>query len=203
MAQAQAAMRQQPGPPAEQPKPPKKRGLVFYAVILLLLAVPAAGGAWFFFGQQTKTAAKPAGPAKDAPPVFFALDTFTVNLVPEFGDQYLQVDITLKVAESKTIDSIKMRMPEVRNRVLLLLSSKRASELTTVPGKNALAEGVRAEINLLIDPQAGAAAAKIQRIEVEGKIQGAPQDPAPAPVEQKAAPAGPVRDVLFTSFIIQ
>ena len=44
-------------------------------------------------------------------------------------------------------DLIKLHMPEVRNRVLLLLSSKAASQIAAVDGKKKLAAELLAEIN--------------------------------------------------------
>jgi flagellar protein FliL len=199
MAQAQAAPRQEAAPlPDGEPKPRKKRTLL-YAMIAVLLLGGAGGGAWFF--MQGGDAADEPKPVVETPPVFFPLETFTVNLVPEYGDQYLQVEMTVKAVDQKTIDLIKARMPEVRNRVLLLLSSMRASQLTPVTGKRRLAEAVRAEINGLIDPKPQ----PVQKIErIEPAADGASAETAPA---QPAAPApestGAVREILFTSFIIQ
>ena len=45
------------------------------------------------------------------------------------------------------MEEIKLHMPEVRNRILLLLSSKTASQLMTVEGKRKLALELETEIN--------------------------------------------------------
>jgi flagellar FliL protein len=42
--------------------------------------------------------------------------------------------------------SLKARMPEVRSRILLVLTSKKASEITTVEGKNALITEITEQI---------------------------------------------------------
>ncbi len=195
MAQAQAAAAPLP---EGDPAPRKSRKLLYTMIMLTLLA--GAGGGWFFLSE------KPAGetapkPVVEAPPVFYPLETFTVNLVPEYGDQYLQVEMTLKALDQKAVDAIKARMPEVRNRVLLLLSSMRASQLTPVTGKQLLAAAVRDEINTLLDPQAKTPQ-KLQRVDnpIESPAAGAA---AAAPKPAPAQPGGPVREVLFTSFIIQ
>jgi flagellar FliL protein len=108
---------------------------------MLLLGAGGGGAAWYFRTQDDSTAPK----AK--PPVFVSLETFTVNLQPEYSDQHLQTNLTLKVDDAATTDLIKLRMPEVRNRILLLLSSKTASEIATVEGKKKLASELAAEIN--------------------------------------------------------
>ncbi len=71
------------------------------------------------------------------------LESFTVNLQPQNGDQYLQVGLVLKVAEAATADAVKLQMPEIRNRILLLLTSKKASEISTVEGKQRLSAEIK------------------------------------------------------------
>ena len=119
----------------------------------LLLAGGAA--AWYFLGnaepQDEKpqagkpVAAKAAKSASSKPPTFVPLEAFTVNLQMEDTAQYLQVGLTLKVTDSAYADAIKLNMPDIRNRVLLLLSSKKASQLSTLDGKQALAAEIMQE----------------------------------------------------------
>ncbi len=88
------------------------------------------------------------------PPVFIVVEPFTVNLTPgEVGDQYLQVALTLQVADQAQVDRIKLYMPQVRSRVLMLLSSKKASEISSVEGKKKLSDDIIAQINLPFTPQ--------------------------------------------------
>ena len=76
-----------------------------------------------------------------------AVDSFTVNLQPEHGDQYLQVAFTLQVEGPEQVELIKANMAKVRSRVLLLLSGKKASEISTVEGKQQLAGEILAAVN--------------------------------------------------------
>jgi flagellar FliL protein len=57
------------------------------------------------------------------------------------------VEIHLLVAEAPVQEKIKLRMPEVRDGLIRLLSSKLPDELATQPGKDALAEEVKKQIN--------------------------------------------------------
>jgi flagellar protein FliL len=79
-------------------------------------------------------------------PTFLNLDAFTVNLQQEIGEQYLQVTLTVKTSDDGASEAMKLHMPEIRNRLLLLLSSKKPSELLTVPGKVQLAEEILREV---------------------------------------------------------
>jgi flagellar protein FliL len=109
----------------------------------LLIGAGGGGAAWYFIRAQDGGANAP----KLKPPVFVNLETFTVNLQPEHSEQHLQTNLTLKVEDSRTVEEIKLHMPEVRNRILLLLSSKTASQLMTVEGKRKLALELETEIN--------------------------------------------------------
>ena len=154
--------------PAEEgaeapPKKSKKKLIIILAVVLLL--VLGGGGAAFMLlkkgdhaedeesAEETAKPAKKKDKKKDAHPVFLNLETFTVNLVPETGDQYLQVMLTLEIEDATTEPEVKAKMPRIRNDLTLLLSSKKASELLPKEGKEKLAEELKDEINAIIEPQ--------------------------------------------------
>jgi flagellar FliL protein len=61
------------------------------------------------------------------------------------GDRFLQIAFTLQVAESRVADELKLQMPVVRSRLLLLLASKTAEELGTTAGKHKLIGDLLAE----------------------------------------------------------
>lgn len=65
------------------------------------------------------------------------LDTFTVNLTGP-TQKYLQVDITLSLANAEVGERIKAYMPVIRHKMILLLTSKEASLLGTTDGKRKL-----------------------------------------------------------------
>lgn len=125
---------------------PKSRLLL---IVLILVIVLGAGGAaaWYFLVFKAAPAAlgtKSAAPvaAAAAPPVFLPLEAFTVNLQPEDGERFLQTTLTLQVSNQEQVDIIKTYLPYVRSHLLLLLSSKKPSEILTVDGKNKLAQEI-------------------------------------------------------------
>jgi flagellar protein FliL len=131
------------------PKKSKKKLILMLGAVLLIAA--GGGGAWFFMGGKPEGAVAKQEPLK--PPVFIAMDPFTVNLQPEAGEQYLQVQFTLQVADEKQVELIKLYMPLVRSRLLLLLSSKKPSELSTPEGKKHLQDEIVATIKQPFTPQ--------------------------------------------------
>lgn len=124
-------------------KPKKGKKLLLIVAGLVVLLAGGGGAAWYFLREAPDGQAKHAAPK---PPVFVTLEPFTVNLQPDEGDQYLQVGLTLKMADAAAVDFVKLHMPEARNRILLLLSSKHGSELVTVQGKQKLADEIMAQV---------------------------------------------------------
>ena len=168
---------------AVAPRKSKKLLIIIAAALVLVLAL---GGGGFMVWKKMHpadeeedvevAAAKPKAEkkkgAKEVGPIYIALDQFTVNLAPDNGDQFLQVMISVEVEDMAVGDRLKNYTPKLRNNVMLLLSGKKASELVTKAGKEALANEIRDLINEILDPG--------------------------------AKPGfGPVKEVLFTSFIIQ
>ncbi|MDQ6620911.1 MAG: flagellar basal body-associated protein FliL [Pseudomonadota bacterium] len=130
-----------PTPASADPTPIKKKGsklpmLIGIAVLILM----AAGGAAWHFLHAPANAASPAEAKPAGKPLFVTLEPFTVNLAEESGDHYLQVGIVYQVDDDKVADNMKLHMPIVRNRLLLLLSAKHPSDLTSADGKRKLVD---------------------------------------------------------------
>jgi flagellar FliL protein len=136
-------------PKADAAPNPKKKLLAMIGGGAVLLALGSAG-AWHFMGggeASAKSPKKEKSAEKAAQPEYVALDQFTVNLQPgEAGDQYLQVQLTLQVPNLEQAELFKNNMAKVRNRVLMLLSSKHAADISTVEGKRQLAEEIVASL---------------------------------------------------------
>jgi flagellar protein FliL len=120
------------------PKSSKKMLVIILAAVLAIGL--GAGAAWFFTQGKSDTGQKEVKQAEK--PEFVVIEPFTVNLQPEEGEQYLQIQFTLQVSSLEQVELIKTNMPHVRNRVLLLLSGKKASEISTVEGKKQLSKEI-------------------------------------------------------------
>lgn len=103
--------------------PPKNQKILIIGALLLL---GCAGGAAAWYFNQAPHSPKAVKEEHPKPPVFVSLETFTINLLPDPAEQFLQVDITLQLADEADAELIKTHMPEVRNRLLMLLSTKKA-----------------------------------------------------------------------------
>lgn len=128
-----------------------KRKLLIIIIAAVALLGGGGGAAWYFLHAKKagdEPQVKHEEPAK--PPVFVKLEAFTVNLTADGEDHYLQTNIELKVFDAKVSDSIKAHMPEIRNNVLLLLSSKTASALSSMEGKQKLSNEIKDQVNKVL-----------------------------------------------------
>lgn len=149
--------------PAEAPKKSKKLLIIIIAGVVVL-ALAGGGAAAFLLMGKSKSSHGAAAGAEAEPvhesseasktPVFVPMEPFVVNLQQENGDQFLQVSITLQVQNPESAESIKTFMPLVRSRMLLSLSSKKASELLTSEGKKKLTAEIIAQVNQPFSPGA-------------------------------------------------
>lgn len=115
----------------------KKKKIIIILMVLILLGV-AGGAAAYFLGQKNTTGKDEKKVEKAIPTVFLPLDNFVVNLQSENGDKYLSTNITLQVKNEEQINYYKSNMPQLRSRVIMLLSSKSSDELLTNEGKEKL-----------------------------------------------------------------
>lgn len=122
-------------------QPPKKSRLLAIIIALVIVLAGAGGAAWYFMSGKAGTG-KAETKSVASVPVFLPMEAFTVNLQSENGEQFLQTSFTLQVKSQEAVELIKLYMPHVRSRILLLLSSKKASEILSTEGKDKLAEEI-------------------------------------------------------------
>lgn len=94
------------------------------------------------------SASAQAGGGGGGPSPYAKLETFTVNL--QGLTQYLQVDMSLKLADPKLADAIKGWNPVIRHELILLLSSQNGEELATLAGKKKVTGLIRTAINKVL-----------------------------------------------------
>ena len=175
-------------PPADAPKKKGKK-LLFILIGVVVLALAGAGGAIYILKKNTsedgehseEETVKPLD-AKSAP-TFLPLENMVVNLADAGGNRFVQVGLTLQLADAATGDAVKAFMPSLRSQILVLISQRTSEELLQVQGKEKLASDIIATI---------------------AKTMGYPVPKAGASKDKpKDAAADPVQAVLFSSFIVQ
>ena len=140
--------------------------LIIVGLVLLLVLV--MGGGMFMIYTKLPSASPKAvvSEAEPEPEVIpekakpedigavVSMDTFIVNLADPGGNRYLRVTMDLELAgktAGKTAgDELAKRMPQIRDAILMILSTKRYADISTPEGKTALREEILNAVNGLL-----------------------------------------------------
>ena len=136
---------------AEKTSGGSKKLLWIMIVLVLLSSAGAAAAIYMVLDQRDAHGAEgePQKPLERETPVFTRIDPFTVNLADDrHGSRLLYTGITLRVGNEESKAIIEEHMPQVRSRLLILLSGKQASELTSTEGKELLAQSIISRLSV-------------------------------------------------------
>ncbi|SHF11054.1 flagellar FliL protein [Modicisalibacter ilicicola DSM 19980] len=121
---------------------------------ILIIAISMASSAAVYYLLAPNTSAHADESQQEAPepepivaptPIFVSITPFTVNVQSDYYEQrLLYIGLSLKVGDEETAALIEENMPQVRSRLLMLLSAQYAEELTRPEGKEALANKILA-----------------------------------------------------------
>jgi len=138
-------------------------------LIIIIAAVVLLGGAaagYFFFmggGEKPKTpaASKDAGKGgeqkPEAPPTtqVVKMQPFVVNLADEGGKRYLKLTLNLGLKDPQMVKMVEPYLPQMRDSILLLLTSKAYADIASVAGKIRLRNEILSIINRTLGAKAG------------------------------------------------
>ena len=123
--------------------------LLWVMIILVLLSSAGAAAAIYLVLDQRDSGEVQQQTVELTPPVFTRIEPFTVNLADDrYGSRLLYTGITLRVGNEQSKTIIEEHMPQVRSRLLILLSGKQANELTSTEGKEELAQAIISRLNV-------------------------------------------------------
>ncbi|RZL96452.1 MAG: flagellar basal body-associated protein FliL [Variovorax sp.] len=120
--------------------------LVIGLLIAFGVCVVVAAALAYVVSTRGLPASVPA-PAVAQKPIFITLEPLTVNLQSDGRGRFLHVGVSLKVRNEHAKAQITEFMPELRSRVLLLLSNRQPESLLSTEDKSRLAEEIRTELN--------------------------------------------------------
>ena len=75
------------------------------------------------------------------------METFLVNLSGNRGNKLLKVNMDLELEGGKIADEIDKRKPQIRDIIIILLSSKTYAQLSSPEGKEFLRDEIRDTVN--------------------------------------------------------
>ncbi|AYA40600.1 flagellar basal body-associated protein FliL [Xenorhabdus nematophila] len=132
-----------------------KRTNPIWIILLVLIAVIGAaigGYSWWAMNQSANNSTATSKLIET--PVFMNLEPFTVNLIDneDHFDRVLYVGVTLRLSEEKTRQRFHDYLPEVRSRMLLLLSRQKAADLAKDDGKMNLVAEIKQTLSPTLIP---------------------------------------------------
>ena len=134
-----------------------KSWLIPLLVSVIAAALAGGGAAWFFVSRAAPHAEADAAAVEPpkAPAQYIPIEpAFVVNLADE-EVRYLQVEIQVVTREPDAAAAMKTHMPMIRNRLLLLFSQQKATELRTREDKERLQSEALAEVQAVLTEQTG------------------------------------------------
>lgn len=133
------------------------RNQAIAAVVVLILLSGAAIGGWYYYNNTSRN--NPSGPSESKQPQvetevnlgpMVDVREFIVNIISDDNSHYLRTSLTIELSNQAAYDEINKRMPQIRDAILMLASSKTFEELYDVHGKKQLKAELLIELNEML-----------------------------------------------------
>jgi flagellar FliL protein len=136
-----------------------KKKIIIIGGVFLFVGI-AAGWIVFFSPWQIASLGNVAGgknPSKEEKKAteklqgfMYKMEPFVVNLADSGLRRYLKVRIEMESNESKMNEEYEKRLPQVRDGILMILSSKFYNEIMDSEGKKKLREEIKGRVNHIL-----------------------------------------------------
>lgn len=138
----------------------KKRSTILIFLIPLVFVMVVGGGGFFAYTKLFASAAEELKPGKAAKAEnpgkegavgpMMAFQPFVVNLAGNGGKRYMKLNLEAELSSPEQNEELKKRLPQVRDAIILLLSSKNFADIQDIGGKNKLREELISRVNGLL-----------------------------------------------------
>jgi flagellar FliL protein len=136
--------------------PQKKASFIKWIIIGAVAILVLAGGGFFgwktFFNHPKEEAVTEDTATKVELGPTISLDPFIVNLAGTGGKGYLKVTLELELKDSHLIAEMEKRKPQIRDTIILLLSSMTFDNIATFRGKTKLRNEITSRLNDFVTP---------------------------------------------------
>lgn len=105
-----------------------------------------------------ETEAKPGASKANTPGAIYDVEPFIVNLADTSEVRYLKLTVKLELENQEVLAELASRTPQLRDTILILLTSKDAASIRTPQGKFQLRDEITQRVNSLL-PKPGVRAA--------------------------------------------
>lgn len=117
----------------KETKPARQGSKNLIIVVLILLVALGGGAAAYVLVFNTGTAESRKEEKKNTKTALIALDPFVLNL-SEHG-RFLKVTMQLEIADAAQQQSVAEKIPQLRDAIITLVSSKSAESVSSPEGK--------------------------------------------------------------------
>lgn len=141
----------------DAPQGKGKRGLIKWGIIGIIVIVIAGGGlfGWKVLskkgGEESGHAPEPSAAKEEghsgAAGQMIPLESFIVNLADTAEVRYLKVTVNLEVNSEGISEEVQARMPQIRDGLLMLLTSKTSTDVKEIGGKLKLQDEMVTRVN--------------------------------------------------------
>ena len=137
-----------------------KKGLMILVICFVIIALAVGAGLYVLWGKvsgvtpETLEGTEEVAEKKEAKAKvksLLSMETFVVNLADPGGKRYLRVTIALEIDDQDFVEEVKKNVPKMRDKVLLILPSKKFKDIRTSSGKDSLRKEIIAQLNPLLD----------------------------------------------------
>lgn len=144
------------------PEPKSSKPILLYILVVVNMLVVGGVGAMIYLGRQKDASqatiekvvegeAQAQEEDKEKTSEFVGkmipMETFYVNLAGNRGNRLLKVNMEIEVENDKVIEEIEKRKPQIRDIIIIILSSKTFKDLESRQGKEALRDELRDAVN--------------------------------------------------------
>ena len=129
----------------ESPKPKSSLKKILILVVAVVLLAAGGAGAYFkFFAHSQKAEEKPK---EQEQAILKEMDTFIVNLSDPGGKRFLKLTMKARMNSLQGSDEFTARVFEMRDIILMILSSKEYEDISKPSDKLALKQELITAIN--------------------------------------------------------
>lgn len=145
----------------------EKKGGKLKLIIIILLALGLLGGGGFFAYkfflapkpeeakkvEETQAQSKEEGKQEvkeEGESVVYSLPAFIVNLADPLGRRYLKLSLDIEVKNQKVVEEVDKKLPQIKDSIILLLSSKSFTDIDTMEEKLALKTEIMARLTQIL-----------------------------------------------------
>lgn len=142
------------------PNPKKSRKWLVVILGLIFLIGAAIGGVIFLapgvipdslnLAGINGAEKKEKGPEKKEQGYIYNMDPFIVNLADQGRPRYLKIRMSIESQEMKANEEYEKRLPQLRDTILTVLSSKSYGDIADSEGKKKLREEIILKLNQLL-----------------------------------------------------